>query len=192
MPSSPKISKQLMIETAFEILSQDGYSMLNIKAVANKIGCSTQPISRHFGSMDGLRRELLDYSIERLHSFFRLEGECVQDIIEGIANGYITLAFDHPNLYKYFYMSESDGERMQIVTQSLRSINYNKILEMFATEYNMSASSANNFIENMSFYVHGIASYVAVGYVSLTKEEVMKRIHKTMQTLLLETTDCTN
>lgn len=41
MPSSPKIPKETILKHALEMLIQDGYSSINIKTLAKKIGCST-------------------------------------------------------------------------------------------------------------------------------------------------------
>ena len=37
MPSSPKIKKEDMLQAALEIIIQDGYAALNIKAVAKNL-----------------------------------------------------------------------------------------------------------------------------------------------------------
>ena len=84
MPSTPKVQKEIILKTAFELLLCEGYGAINIKTVAQQLGCSTQPISRQFGSMDGFRKELLEYGIEQLGSFFSMEGERVSDIVAGI------------------------------------------------------------------------------------------------------------
>lgn len=56
MPSSPKIPKEMILNAALTMLIRDGYSALNIKALAEELHCSTQPISRHFGNMEGFER----------------------------------------------------------------------------------------------------------------------------------------
>ena len=48
MPTRPKIPKETILQHALDMLIQDGYSSINIKTLAKKIGCSTQPISWHF------------------------------------------------------------------------------------------------------------------------------------------------
>lgn len=48
MPSSPKIKKEDMLKTALDIVMESGYSALNIKEVAKRLGCSTAPISWQF------------------------------------------------------------------------------------------------------------------------------------------------
>ena len=52
MPSSPKIPKETILKAALEMLIEDGYNAITIKTLSNKLGCSTQPISWHFGSME--------------------------------------------------------------------------------------------------------------------------------------------
>lgn len=184
MPSSPKISKQEMLKTAFQMLCTEGYSAINIKTLAAKLGTSTQPISRHFGSMDGLRNELLDYCIGYLETVFSLRGETASEILLGIAMGYIDLAFDNPNLYKYFYMSEEDGQRMGAMARNLRAPNFLKLIEMLATEEGISERAAKDYMNNLTFYVHGIASYVAVQFVNTSKEEIMEKIRGVSKSLL--------
>ena len=51
-----------ILQTALEIVTQDGYAALNIKAVAKKLGCSTAPMSWQFGGMEGLRQELIPFA----------------------------------------------------------------------------------------------------------------------------------
>lgn len=184
MPSSPKISKQLMIETAFDMLCQNGYGAINIKTLAKEIGCSTQPISRQFGGMEGLRNELLDYCIGFMESFFQVEGDSAFDIIMSISMGYIKVAFDYPNLYKYFYMSETEGERMSMIAQNLRVTNMEKLLERLESEYGIGEEAAGKFVNNVTFYVHGIASYASVGFGYYSKDKVTDSIRKAAESFL--------
>lgn len=184
MPSSPKVQKDIILKTAFELLLREGYGAINIKTVAQQLGCSTQPISRQFGSMDGFRRELLGYSIEQMNSFFSMDGEKVSDIVSGIAKGYVNLAFDMPNLYKYLYMSEHAEEKMGELIERLRGENTGKVIERLKAEYDMPEAYAEEYIKNLNFYVHGISSYVAVGFVELSKQEIFDRVQNVSLALL--------
>lgn len=184
MPSSPKVQKEVILKTAMDLLIREGYGAINIKTVAKELGCSTQPISRQFGSMDGFRKELLTYCIHRMKPFFCFAGDSVSEIVTGIAQGYVTLAFDFPNLYKYFYMSEHDEEKMSTLVQVLRSDNYSKIIGMLQRDYGMAEAYAKEYLDNLNFYVHGIASYVAVGFEEASKQEVMDKVQKVSESLL--------
>lgn len=63
MPSNPKIPKATILKHALDMLIQDGYSSINIKSLARRIGCSTQPISWHFGNMVNFRNALTEYAL---------------------------------------------------------------------------------------------------------------------------------
>ncbi len=107
MPSSPKIPKELILEYALKILIRDGYTALNIKSLAKEIGCSTQPISWHFGNMDGLRealaQEALYYANRKLNPYSE---NCIEAFLQ-IGYSYVNMAFDEPNLFRFIYMGES-------------------------------------------------------------------------------------
>ena len=184
MPSSPKIQKEAILKTAFDLLLREGYASINIKTVAAELGCSTQPISRQFGSMEGFRKELLVYCLTQLKSFFSVKGEKVSEIVTGIAKGYVNLAFDFPNLYKYLYMMKHEEEKMSALLNLLRSENYERILFMLKSEYGMEEKEAKEYLNNLNYYVHGVASYVAIGYVDASKKEIMKRVQKVNEGLL--------
>lgn len=184
MPSSPKVQKETILETALAMLLRDGYASINIKTVAKELGCSTQPISRQFGSMEGFRKELLSYCIGHMTTFFSVEGERASEIVAGIAKGYVSLAFDCPNLYKYFYMSEHEEEKFGVLAAAVRSEQYERIVVMLQKEYQMPEGYAREYINNLNFYVHGIASYAVVGYTELSKQEVMDRVQGVSEALL--------
>ena len=184
MPSSPKILKETILEVALEMLIQEGYDNINIKTLAAKLGCSTQPISRQFGSMDGLREELLEYCLLKFSTAFSVNGAHVSDIVLEVAQGYINLAYDYSNVYKYLYMNEHDGVKMGDIARSKRAENYEKVIHMLMKEYEITAETANDFMKNMEYYVHGMASYIAANYVAESKDEFIKRI-KEMRDLFL-------
>lgn len=184
MPSSPKVQKETILAVAYEMLLKQGYASINIKTVAEKLGCSTQPISRQFGSMDGFRKELLTYCLEQMKQFFEMTSERVSDIVSGIAKTYIGIAFEFPNLYKYLYMKEHEEEKMSMLIETLRSEKHGKIIRMLTEEYQMPEAYAKEYLNNLNFYVHGVASYVAVGFVNYSKQEVMDRVQRVSDALL--------
>lgn len=184
MPSSPRIQKELILKTAYDMLLREGYPSINIKTVATELGCSTQPISRQFGTMEGFRKELLLYCMEQLKHHFPVTGDKVADIVSGIAKGYISLAFDFPNLYKYLYMMEHDEEKMSVLLNLLRSDNYGRIISRLTAEYGMPEGYAKEYINNLNYYVHGVASYVAVGFADFSKQECMERVQRVSEALL--------
>ena len=67
MPAVKKVSKEKIIDAAVEVLRDGGFSAINARSVAKKLGCSTQPIYLSFQSMDELKAALTEWAIQ-LHT----------------------------------------------------------------------------------------------------------------------------
>ena len=184
MARKTQISKEVILDKAFQILLREGYNNINITTLAKEIGCSTQPIAWHFGNMDGLRAEILTYSLEFLKNYYSVQGETASQVLEGIAEQYINLAIEYPNLYKYIYISEHDGEKMVQIADSLRAKNRDKILQMLQEEHGISEEFAKKYMMNLQIYVHGIASFAVTKVNFPSKEAVIRMIHETNQAFL--------
>ena len=70
------------------------------------------------------------------------------EVVEGIALRYVELAYDFPNLYKYLYMSEQDGEKMASTARALRAENQDKVMQMLKREHGISVEAAEKFNES--------------------------------------------
>ena len=53
-----RITKEMVVNAAFEIARDGGMEQVMVKNIADKIGCSVQPIYSYCKNMDGLRMEV--------------------------------------------------------------------------------------------------------------------------------------
>ena len=60
MPAVKKISRDRILDAAVQVLRDGGFSAINARSVARKLGCSTQPIYLSFRNMDELKAALTD------------------------------------------------------------------------------------------------------------------------------------
>ena len=63
MPAARRISRDEIIDAAVEVLRDGGFSAVNARSVAKKLGCSAQPIYLSFKSMDELKTALTERAI---------------------------------------------------------------------------------------------------------------------------------
>lgn len=185
MPSSPKISKETILEHALQMLIREGYAALNIKALAKEIGLSTQPISRHFGSMDGLRTALSKYALLYATRKQAPVSSGMQAFYDsGVA--YVNIAFDEPNLFKYLYMSTDSGYIINGFDALTVKENEADLTEQVAATLTISKEEASAFCKNMIIYTHGLASYIAAGLITATKPEVYEMMRQAGEGFLLQ------
>ena len=57
MPPKPRINKQMILDASFEIVREQGHEMINARTIAEKLGCSTQPVMYHFKTIGEIREE---------------------------------------------------------------------------------------------------------------------------------------
>lgn len=186
MARKTQISKEIILESAFQMLLEEGYAAINITSLAKKIGCSTQPIAWHFGNMETLRAELLAYCLAFLQDRFTVDETSVSGALDGIALRYVELAFDYPNLYKYLYMSEQDGDKIVAMVQNLRAENRDKVIQILEKEHGLAAEVAEKYLLNLQIYVHGISSYTVTKVSFPSKDVVMKMIHDAREAFLIQ------
>ena len=72
-----KITKEMVVETAFQLAREGGMERVQVKTIAARLGCSVQPIYSYCQSMDGLRRDV-----------FRRVGGFVRDYLAQNGGGF--------------------------------------------------------------------------------------------------------
>jgi AcrR family transcriptional regulator len=184
MPSSPKIKKEDILQTALEIVTQDGYAALNIKAVAKKLGCSTAPISWQFGGMDGLRQELIPFAEKYVENTYYSFNENEFVAFEQRGKGTIDLALERPYLFRFLYM----GERSQLLSNGFElqqdPSDGTDMYERIADILEITIEQAMDFAMTMMVYTQGMGTLIASGIVQDTKENMYCMLHNTGMTYL--------
>lgn len=185
MPTSPKIPKETILKHALDMLIQDGYSAINIKTLAKRIGCSTQPISWHFGNMENFRNALTAYALEYANKKMLSSSEGIS-AFSNVGIGYIDIAFDEPNLFRYLYMTGESGYYaggFDILTTA--DANF-AMIEQIASQLETSADKVRDFFRNTIIYTHGLACFVVSGLIKSSKEELYAMVEQGADGFLLQ------
>lgn len=102
MPPIPKISKDMILESGFEIIKNDGIDNLNVRNIASKLNCSTQPIMYHYKNMNLLKEELND-KVDNYHSEFLMKENINNNPLLNIGLQYIKFANQEKNLFNFYF-----------------------------------------------------------------------------------------
>ncbi len=55
MPAKAKVTKEMIIDAAFEIAKEMGAENIYARTISQKLGCSTQPVLYHFKTIEDLK-----------------------------------------------------------------------------------------------------------------------------------------
>ena len=172
MPRSVQITKEKILTAALDVLIREGYSAVSIKSIARELNCSTQPIAWQFGNMDNMREALTMEAVTYANKkMMPTSTDCIEAFWQ-IGYGYINLAFDTPNLFRFVYMGESKnycrGGFNSILTDKGNAVLIDKLYPYL----NISREQAEMLFQRMIVYTHGMVSLVVAGVLNCTKEQV--------------------
>ena len=183
MGRKTRITREMILQAAYELLEEGGISSVGIKTIASRLNCSTQPISWQFGSMTDLKVELYKYAGEQLYGSLseEMKGKNAVDAfyISGIR--YISNAIDHPNVFRFLNVDDpmnTIGVRIQGET-SIFSYQFDEeAAKMLVKENDISPELIGEMVRDTVIYTHGLAVMMMFDNFRMPKEEACKMIYE--------------
>lgn len=179
MPPKVKINKEAIVRAAVELVREQGEGALNARNLAARLQCSTQPIFSNFATM----RELRDAVIAEAYLLYQriTQGEVESGVYPAYkASGmaYIRFAAEEKSLFQLLYMRDRTDETIDDGDQELAPI-----IAMVQQGTGLSQENARLFHLEMWATVHGIASMIATGYLTLDTALIGRMLTDTYQGL---------
>ncbi len=178
MPPKEKVSKAKIEDTAFEMTREYGFSEVTARKLADRLGCSTQPIFRAYENMDELRCDLFYMSID----FFlkqMLAKKNRTPAYMGLALSYVEFAIEEKKLFELIASVDDFGT--QTVSEFLKSDEGVRILEKITGNRKVSDKSGQELFTMFWMFVHGMATLLAGNRGQITEREVRNYISKAYQ-----------
>ncbi len=178
MPSRPQISREQILHTALQMLMEDGYESIRITAVAERLGCSTQPISWQFGGMEGFRAALAAEAVAYATERVRPTASDPLAAFYGVGTSYIDLAYDQPRLLRFITQTPDGrahgGEFLSIF--NLESIR--KDASAIAAALEISVETARTWMEDCIIYTQGIVTLLIGGLLTAARAEAKEKLFR--------------
>lgn len=172
MPPKPKVTKEEIINAAFELMRNEGIDKINARAVCKKLNCSTQPIFWHFKTMEELKNAAIRKARDLYNEYIQAAlKEPIPFKSSGLA--YIKFAKDEPILFSILFMK--DNHNINPKSQEYDE-NYDEILSIVTDSSSLSKENAKELYFHLWIYVHGIAALIATKTESFTDEQISKML----------------
>ncbi|MCI8308423.1 MAG: TetR/AcrR family transcriptional regulator [Lachnospiraceae bacterium] len=167
-----RITKEMVIDAAFEIARNDGMEQVILKNIAGKIGCSVQPIYSYCRNMDGLRQDVVERVRFFIHEYVNAYID-KNDLFRSTGRAYIQLAKEEPNLFKIFILHVRNG--ITSLDDLYNSETAPHTAEYIADTLNISYSQAKQLHLNMLIYTIGIGTIFSVTTPGIAADEIYKQ-----------------
>ena len=183
MPTKIKISKDMILNAAFDIVKHHGIEKLSNRELANKLKCSIRPIYYQFENVEELQKELYTKIEKYFYNFLldNMNNEIPKYKQVGI--NYIKFAKKEKKLFQTLFMSEVGVTPNAFVSKE--GDDYKEIEKLIKISTNLKEDDIKDFHTKMWIFCHGIATLVANNTISLTDNQIEKLLSYEFQALML-------
>lgn len=158
MPAKKQITRDMILRAALKLLREQGYEAVNIRRLAQELGCSTQPVYLSFSGMDELRAALIPAAVASFEAYMTGgRPDCMARLYD---MSYIRFAKDEPHLFCFLFMRANAFSEIKRVLMPLIE---RSILELMVL-YGISHEEADLLHDQLWMHAHGIAAMIATDF----------------------------
>lgn len=183
MPTNVRITKDMILDTAFDIARSGGLKDVSNREIASRLGCSIRPIYYQFKNTDELKGEL--YAKIEKYFYTYLMDNMRDDIppYKQVGINYIRFAREESHLFRILFMSETNLLPMGFVTKD--EDDFRELAKFIKFSTKLSDDDIKTFHVRMWLFAHGIASLVASNTVVFSDTQIEKLLSYEFQALML-------
>ena len=160
MARKESITREILLENAFDILRQEGWDGVTARKLASRIGCSTQPIFRLYTNMEELSGELFQMALHRFDSYY-LAYPAESDVpFVNLGLAFIGFAASEPRLFRVLFLT-SDRQGKQLY--ELLNGNTDAIKTELIRARNAGCKDPGDLFMKMWIFIHGAACMSITG-----------------------------
>lgn len=181
MPAAKKVSRDQIIDAAVDVLRDGGFSAVNARSVAKKIGCSTQPIYFSFKSMDELKAALTERAIQmhtqRVRDSLRRH-ERNDSRYSSYGMGFVKFAAEEKQLFRWLYL---EGQQLGPYQSDILM---QEVIGVIVDEFGYTEDVARRFHQDMIYFTCGLAILANTDHLHLTEPELREALRREFRALI--------
>lgn len=169
MPPKVKITKEMIIDAAFEIARSDGAEKINARTVSKKLGCSTQPVMYHFKTIEELKKTVY-IKADEYHSEY-INNIQSENPMKDIGLNYIRFAETEKNLFRFlFQTNEFTGKN---ISELINSEELQPVIAILRKEAEVNTEQAKTIFRLLFLIAHGYASMFANNEMTYDEQAII-------------------
>ena len=154
-----KVTKEMIIEAAFEIAKEIGAENITARTVSQKIGCSTQPVLYHFKTIEEVRIAAHKKASEfHINYVTNISGKYERPMLE-VGMRHIQFAAKERNLFRFLFHSNyyTDISLSDWLTRE----NFDSLFSILKRQAKADQQQDYYIFSQIFLVTHGIASLLA-------------------------------
>lgn len=169
MPPRAKVTREMIIDAAFEIIRDAGIEAVNARSISKELNCSTQPVMYHFKTIKELKRAVYEKTDE-YHSTYIMNIHS-DNPMKDIGLNYIQFAVKEKNLFRFLFQSnEFSGKNISELTNVEE---LQPIVAILSQEAAVNTEQAKVIFRSLFLIAHGYASMFANNAMKYDEQMVL-------------------
>lgn len=187
MPPKMKITPEMIVGAGFEIVRENGIEVLTVRAVADRLGCSTQPVMYHFTRIEEMKRAVYEKA-DRFHTEYLMNIKNPREgVMLGIGLNYIRFAIREPNLFRFLFQSGyAAGNSLLEMVNSEELV---PVLSAMRDAMGMNMEQTKKVFLTIAMFVHGYASIIANNSLEYDEKVVTEHLERAYRGAVLAETE---
>lgn len=170
-----RVGREQVFDAALAVVREQGEAALSARSVAQRAGCSVQPIYSLFGDMGELVRQLYDHARAWVAAYNREHEYDGCNAFESNGLSHLRLAREERPLFHFLYLSpHMEATGFEGVYESVAIDGVQQCIEELGR---LSPEAARELYLDMIVYVHGMAAMLATG-AQFSDEELHARMDR--------------
>lgn len=173
MPPKARITKEMIVEEAFQIARTQGADKITARSIAQRLKCSTQPVLYYFATVEEIKEAVYQMANE-YHTRFLLDAD--GDGMLGIGLRYVRFAAEERNLFHLLFQPGTfSGASLNDLVSSEE---LNPIIQALRQETGVTENAAREIFSALFVFVHGYASLLANNEMKLEEDQLALSLKK--------------
>ena len=183
MPAKVKVTKEMIVDAAFEVARETGAENINARTVSEKLNCSTQPVMYHFATIEELKKAVYEKA-DFYHSEYLMNITGNQDgAMLGIGMNYIRFAIEEPHLFRFLFQSNFfSGNTMLELIDAEELV---PVLSAMQNSLGMGQEQTKKVFLTVFMFAHGYASIIANNSLKYDEEIINSHLDRAYRGAIL-------
>lgn len=181
MANTTKITKEMILDTAFSIARREGLNSISNRRIAKELNSSIRPIYYQFKNTEELKLELWKKIDTYFYDYLLNNKLGNMPLYKQIGINYIRFSRDEKKLFKILFMSDNK----LLPSDFILDTDYMKIKDIIRISTNLSDKDIKSFHLKMWLFTHGIATLSANDTILFTDKQISDLLSYEFQALML-------
>ena len=168
-----KITREMVLEAAFAIAREQGPEQVLVKAIAQRLGCSVQPIYSYCDNMESLRSDLSQMAAAVLGRYLA-EHVDRDHLFRSTGDAYLRFAKEEPHLFRlYFFRRRPPASSLaELCAQESNP----RMAAFLQSSLGLSEADARALHLHMTIYTMGLSFLLSASGGGLSLEELQQQM----------------